>query len=228
MNSTAPLSGSHLGTYDKIFQHPLSHNLEWRAVHSLLASIGEVVEQPNGNLRVTRNGHVLVLHPPRTKDVAEAEEVLSLRHFLEKSEVVIPMRGEGEARWLLVIDHHEARIFGSGADGASPQRILPPEPEAYFRHARHSKDFSRGQEKPDPTSFFEPVVKSMQAGGPILIFGSGTGMSSEMDQFNSWLKIHNPEMAKRVAGTVVVDEHHMTDAQLLARARNFFNPQGRS
>ena len=48
MNPTSVLTGSHLRTYETIFQHPVSHNLEWREVHALFYAIAEVVEQPNG------------------------------------------------------------------------------------------------------------------------------------------------------------------------------------
>ncbi len=44
MNSTATLTGSHLRTYKRIFQHPVSHNLEWRDVHTLFRFIGQVVD----------------------------------------------------------------------------------------------------------------------------------------------------------------------------------------
>jgi hypothetical protein len=228
MNSTEPLTGTHLRTYNTIFQHPVSHNLEWRAVHSMFGKLGQIVEEPNGNFKVTRNGQILVLHPPRTKDVAEIEEVMSLRHFLERSGVVRPAPAAGGIHWLLVIDHHEARIFRSEAVGSIPQTILPHEPAAYFRHARHSKDFARGQEKPDPNSYFEPVAKALGESGPILIFGSGTGMSSEMEQFRAWLEIQRKDMAGRVVGTVVIDENHTTDRQLFAKAREFYVKAGRS
>src|ERR1017187_10842110 len=111
MNSIPSLSGSHLRTYKTIFQHPVSHNLEWRAVRALLENLGHVAEQPNGNLKVTRNGQILVLHPPRTKDVAETDEIMALRHFLERSETAPPATDKKETHWLLVIDHHEARLF---------------------------------------------------------------------------------------------------------------------
>ncbi len=222
MNSTAPLAGSHLRTYQTIFQHPVSHNLDWRHVRALFEHWAEVVEQPNGNLKVTRNGQVLVLHPPRTKNVAETDEVMALRHFLERSETTRPETNGKEAHWLLVIDHHEARLFRAEMLGAIPQQILPHKPEDYFRHAPHSKDFSRGQEKPDPNSFFEPVARALQIAGQILIFGAGTGTSSEMDQFVAWVKLHDPEMAKRIIGSLVVDGHHLTEGQLLAKAREFY------
>jgi hypothetical protein len=217
-----PLTGSHLRTYQTIFQHPISHNLEWRAVHSLLGKLGQTTEEANGNLKVTRNGQTLVLRPARTKDVSEAEEVMALRHFLERSEALPDPANEKEAQWLLVIDHQEARIFRAEMNGAPPQLILPHAPENYFRHAPNSKDFSRGRERPDPNSFFEPVAKALPAGGKILVFGSGTGMSSEMDQFIAWAKERQPELAARIIGTLVVDEHHLTDSQLLAKAREFY------
>jgi hypothetical protein len=221
MKSTATLTGAHLRTYNTIFQHPVSHNLEWRAVRALLGTLGQITEESNGNLKVTRNGEVLVLHPPRTKDVAETEELMALRHFLQRSEAQSATNGS-EAHWLLVINHHEARIFRTELSGTVPLQILPHRPEDFFRHAHNSRDFSRGMEKPDPNSFFEPVAKALETAGPILIFGGGTGASSEMDQFVAWLKCHHPDAAGRIAGTFVVDEHHLTQDQLLAKARAFF------
>ena len=223
MKTSTPLTGSHQHTFDRIFQHPISHNLEWRDVHALLGEMGDVAKEHNGSLKVTRNGQTMVLHPTSKKDVAEMDEVMALRHFLERSETASPQVNEKEAHWLLVIDHHEARIFRSEMDGATPQRILPYEPENYFRHAHNSKTTSRGQEKPDPNTFFEPVARVLQAAGPILVFGTGTGTSSEMEQFIGWLKHHHPEVAKRVIGSLVVDEHHLTEGQLLAKAKDFYS-----
>ena len=221
MNSTTSLTGSHLRTYNAIFQHPVSHNLGWHDVHALLRELGQVEEEPNGNLRVTRNGQVLVLPPPRTKDVAETEELMALRHFLEQSEAATPDPKVKETQWLVVIDHHEARIFRSVAHGAVPQLVRPHVPEDYFRHAHNSMGFSRGQEKPDPNSFFAPVAAMLNGAGKILIFGTGTGTSSEMDQFVAWLKHHHPIVAQRIIGSLVIDEHHLTEDQLLAKAREF-------
>ncbi len=221
MNPTSPLTGAHLRTYETIFQHPISHNLGWQDVHAMFRHLGQVEEEANGNLRVTRNGQSLVLHPPRTKDVADADSVMELRHFLQRSEAATPATTGDDAHWLLVIDHHEARIFRSEMHGAVPQQILPPAPEDYFRHAAHSQEISRGKEKPDPNSFFEPVAKALQAAGQILIFGTGTGTSSEMEQFVAWSKKHHPALAQRIIGTLTIDEHHLTADQMLAKAREF-------
>jgi hypothetical protein len=224
MKTSTKLTVSHQRTFDRIFQHPISHNLEWRDVHALLGEMGEVEKEQNGNFKVTRNGETLVLHPTSKKDVAEMDEVMALRHFLERSETVKSEPGKKEIHWLLVIDHHEARIFHAELEGAVPQRILPYEGGSHFRHAHNSAATSRGQEKPDPNTFFEPVAKILEAAGPILIFGTGKGASSEMEQFVAWIKNHHAETAKRIVGSIVVDEHHLSEAQLLAKAREFYIP----
>jgi hypothetical protein len=222
MNSSSTLSGSHLRTYDRLFQHPVSHNLEWRDVRSLFGHLGHMTEEANGNLKVTRNGQTLVLHAPQTKDVASTEELMQLRHFLERSETVAVDATAAEAHWLVVIDHREARIFRTEMRGSVPQQIRPYEPDGYFRHQHNSKDFSRGQEKPDPNSFFEPVARALHDARQILIFGSGTGAGSEMTQFITWLGQHHADLAGRIIGSLVVDESHLTECQLLAKAREFY------
>jgi hypothetical protein len=225
MTATPTLSGSLLRTYDTIFQHPVSHNLEWRKVHALFRHLGGIEESPNGNLKVTRNGQSLVLPPPRTKDVAHVDELMALRHFLERSEAV-PVAVESPlAHWLLVIDHHEARLFRSEMHGAVPQTLLPHEPSRYFRHAQNSPELSRGKEKPDPNTYFEPIAEALKSVGQLLVFGTGAGHSSEMDQFVAWVNVHRPELARRIIGALVVDESHLTDGQLLEKAREFYAHQ---
>ena len=97
MKTTTPLSSSPQRTFDRIFQHPISHNLEWRDVHALLEDIGDVEKEHNGSLKVTRNGQTLFLHPTSKKDVTEMDEVRALRHFLEKSEVASAEANEKES-----------------------------------------------------------------------------------------------------------------------------------
>jgi hypothetical protein len=231
MTLTADLTGSFLRTYTTLFQHPISHNLGWRDVHALLRKLGHIHEEPNGNLKVTRNGHSLVLHPSLTKDVDTPDEIMALRKFIEGSETPDPVVTIGPdfdihgrpvdhtSHRLLVIDHHEARLFRTELKDGALERLLPHEPSEYFRHEHNSLGFSRGKEKPEPNSFFEPVAEALQGTGEILVFGTGTGKSNEMDQFNAWVKVHHPEVSKRIIGSVVVDEHHLTEAQLLATAR---------
>ena len=222
MNPLPALTGAHWRTYETIFQHPVSHNLGWHDVHALLRQLGQVEEEPNGNLKVTRNGQTLVLPPTRTKDVAETDELMKIRNFLKRLEKTQFKTNEQEARWLVVISHHEARIFRFEIHGTVAEQIRPHQTDDAISHTHSFNGFSRGQEKPAPQSFFGPVADALKEAGQILIFGSGTGTANEMDQFVAWLKIHHPELARRITGAMIIDAHHLTDDQLLAKARDLY------
>ena len=221
IESIPGLVDSSLETYQKIFQHPFLHNLPWRHVRTMLEEIAEVVEKPNGNLRVARHGQVLIVGAPKTKEITEAE-IIALRHFLKRSAVPPPASSGQLGDCLVVIDHQQARVFRSDMAGTPAERILPHEPADHFRQQHHSKDFTRGQEKPDPNSFFPPVAGALQAAERILIFGPGQGSASAMQQLVNWLSEHHPELSDRITGTLAVDESHLTDAQLLAKARAYY------
>ena len=81
------LSESHRSTYDALFRHPPARDVQWRDVWAMLAGMAatEVVQDNNGNLKITRNGRTLALRRPRGKDLADAKELTQVRNFLERS-----------------------------------------------------------------------------------------------------------------------------------------------
>jgi len=75
------LNNHHRATLAKLFQHPVSHNLEWPDVLSLLKAVGTVEEKRDGKYEITVAGTSASFEKPRHKDV-EAQEVLDLRRLL--------------------------------------------------------------------------------------------------------------------------------------------------
>ncbi len=75
------LSNHHRTTLRQVFQHPVSHNIEWDAVLSLLEAVGSVVERHAGKFAVTLGSQTEYFDPPRTKDV-DAQTVVDLRRML--------------------------------------------------------------------------------------------------------------------------------------------------
>jgi hypothetical protein len=65
----ADLSSRHRDTVEKIFSHPLSGNVEWRQVLSLLEAVATTTKEPNGKVKVELGGQTEVLQPPEDKDV---------------------------------------------------------------------------------------------------------------------------------------------------------------
>jgi hypothetical protein len=52
----ADLNHHHRVTLEKIFSHPLSGNVEWRQVLSLLEAVGTTTQEPNGKVKVELGG----------------------------------------------------------------------------------------------------------------------------------------------------------------------------
>ena len=62
-------------------RHPTSHNIEWRAVLSLLEAVGEVDVRHDGKVAVTVGPDLEFLEPPAGKDIDE-QMVIDLRRML--------------------------------------------------------------------------------------------------------------------------------------------------
>ena len=77
----ADLNHHHRVTLEKIFGHPLSGNVEWRQVLSLLAAVGTTTQEPNGKVKVELGGETEVLRPPNDKDV-DRQMIVDLRRML--------------------------------------------------------------------------------------------------------------------------------------------------
>jgi hypothetical protein len=219
------LSGPHQKTYQRLLQHPMPHNLQWREVWSMLGAMpgATAVEDDKGTLKVARNGQTMVLHRPRGKDLADKKELLQVRHFLERSGTSAPPPPAPVGTHLLVvIDHREARIYSTELHGSVPQRIKPYDPFGFGRDLHYNQDDSNGQRKPEQKSFYEAVAKTLRGAEQILIFGTGTGSSSAMEHLLAELTHNHRDIAECVVGSVAVDEHHLTEDQLLAKARELF------
>lgn len=216
------MSGTHQTTYKALFQHPAARNLQWHDVRSLLNSIADVEEEHNGNLKFTRHGETLTVHPPKHKDLSDIEELIKIRHFLERSAVPdLATVAEG-THLLVVIDHREARIYQTELHGSVPERIMPYDPDGLHRHLHYVAEENNGQRQPELKAFYEAVAQTLRGAEKVLIFGSSTGSSSAMDHLLVDLKDHHPDLAQKVIGTVIVNEQHMTEDQLLAQARSFY------
>jgi len=83
MTSPGPerLDGRHRDTLRRIFEHPTSHNVEWREVTSLLEAVGTVTVRHDGKVAVKMGDELEFLEPPVGKDVDD-QMVVDLRRML--------------------------------------------------------------------------------------------------------------------------------------------------
>ena len=75
------LDNRHRNTLRQIFEHPVSHNIEWHAVTSLLSAIGTADVHHDGKVEVRLGSQHVFLDPPAGKDI-DTQMVLDLRQML--------------------------------------------------------------------------------------------------------------------------------------------------
>lgn len=83
MTSPGPehLDSRHRDTLRQIFEHPASHNIEWRAVMSLLDAVGTVTVRHDGKVEAKVGAELESLVPPAGKDI-DVQMVVDLRRML--------------------------------------------------------------------------------------------------------------------------------------------------
>jgi hypothetical protein len=78
------LDNHHRNTLRQVFQHPVSHNIEWHAVISLLEAVGTVEVHHDGKVTVQVGSEREILEPPVHKDIDE-QMVVDLRRMLSNA-----------------------------------------------------------------------------------------------------------------------------------------------
>ena len=86
MSEPLHLSNHHRKTVRELFEHPVSHNIEWRAVLSLLEAVGSVANSRGGNVAVTVGSRTEDFKTAGRKDL-DVDDVVKLREMLASAGV---------------------------------------------------------------------------------------------------------------------------------------------
>jgi hypothetical protein len=76
------LDGHHRVTLEKIYRHPVSHNIQWHDVLSLLEAVATVDHEHDSRYRVTLGSETETFDAPRKHDIDE-QMVVDLRRMLK-------------------------------------------------------------------------------------------------------------------------------------------------
>lgn len=206
--------------YDEVFQHPTSQRLEWYDVKAMFEELGRVDEQRNGNMKVTLHGHSMVFKSPSLSAIASPEQIAEIQKMLSAKSP--QSNGSIENHYLAVLDHKEARVYATESSGSIGVRFTPVDHEGHTSHVHSSQDYRSHAEEPDHDSFYSPIAVSLKDADQILIFGSGEGSSSAKDKFVKFLAKESPEIYKNIVGIHKIDASHMSESEVLAKAREVF------
>ena len=227
------LDHHHRSTAEAILSHPVSHNIEWRDVLSLLEAIGEVTEEHNGKFKVAFGGETETLHRPSGKDVGE-QMVVDLRRMLtaagitaeglrERGDVGAPPAAtEPSGHAILVIGYHGADIYPTDASNGAPTRIVPQDVTGRLRTMHHKANNPGGWYGEIAKSWYAELAEALRPAAQVLIIGNGKGHSNGMLQFTQYLAQHDHDLMKRIVGSIESDSEDLTEAEILELAREFY------
>lgn len=93
------MSHKHENTIQAIFRDPISANMHWREVESLLNHLGASIEQLSGaRMRVKLNGYEDVLHRPGHSSTLGRQDIKTLREFFGRARVTPTLYQEMKAK----------------------------------------------------------------------------------------------------------------------------------
>jgi hypothetical protein len=122
---------------------------------------------------------------------------------------------------IILIDHHQARLFGLGGEGEDPTtpRVLKPA-DAHgstrrVEHKQGNRDHDGGHSTED-SAWYERVSTELNAAGAIVVFSDGKGRSSAGAYLVDYLERHHPGIAKRIVADERVDISHLSDGEIVA------------
>ena len=79
-------------TLERIFAHPIAHNLYWNEVEHLLSDVGDVGQTHTGHFSITIDGVAKVVTGRRNRELS-ADQVMELRHILSEFHITPEVTG---------------------------------------------------------------------------------------------------------------------------------------
>ena len=240
-NDWNTLSKSDRATLAAVYQHPLSHNLEWSGIVALFEKLGTVEHKAHNELVFALGTEHHRIHKPHGKDLTAAE-VMAFRHMLSRAGWMPeakpapsgpagdPLSG-GDAvsgeDLMVVMDHHEARLYhlDTRAPAALYHVIQPYDPHHLLHHLSH-KDHpaERGQRTPEDHAFYRTIAQAIGAASAIVVVGHGKGHSNAAHHLMQYLEQHHALIFRKVRCELVADLSSLTAPQLLTLGRRALTP----
>ena len=228
------LSKTSRSTIEALYQHPLSHNLEWSGVVALFEKLGTVDQKGHNELAFGLGGEHHRVRKPHGKDLTTAE-VMTFRHMLTRAgwaparpaaKAGAETRHEpaaiGSPDLLVVVDHQEARLYHLDVRSADlVDHVIRPYDPHHLLHRVSHNDQARGQRQrtPEDHAFYESIAQAVMPARAVVVIGHGTGRSNAAHHLIEFLHQHHSDTASKVVCEVVADLSSLTAPQLLDLGR---------
>lgn len=225
----------HLDTLQALFAHPLRHGVRASRVEALCRALGaEVTELADHRLRIRMpSGAETWIRSGcgRRQPDLDAEAVLRLRRFLEQIGVSpehpqppsLGVRGDQSRRLVLHLDHHHTDVFRLEGEVVEHAVLRPHGVWGSGENLthRHDRDLA-GQRAPRDHAYLNAITAALAEADAVLLLGHGRGESDLRQVLLRHLERHHPDLLPRIVGIERLDDGGLSDAELLAVAREHF------
>jgi hypothetical protein len=128
---------------------------------------------------------------------------------------------------VLTITEREAKVWATGITaGTIPQKIYAPLDLNRHHFKEDPKKNGRGEGSEVPI-YYREIIEAVSRASEILILGHGHGKASSMDHFVDYLERKHPDIARKVVHTIDANLVAMTEPEILATARKWFETRVR-
>ncbi len=221
-------------TLEAVFAHPISDNLHWNDVMTLLEQLGSVERHKHGKLSIDIDGHRIAIKYSGEKQL-DKDQVLELRSFLKDRGISPdhaitekhPDKDYDQPPLIVVVAHHEAQLWhqdNAGAPIHEDKKLTPHDPRHIRHHlTHHNEDRLHGQRAPEDTDFYKKLVEAVKDAPRTIVLGNATGKSSAMAVFKDYLERHHKDLLNRVDAFVDIDLSALTEPQIREVAARYWH-----
>ena len=125
---------------------------------------------------------------------------------------------------VVTLTKDEAKVWSTGLEKTSkPEKISAVDNNRHHHKLRQQQRHKGPRLDPESKAFFESVATVCKSAAEILLLGHGSGKADAVHNFQSYLKEKHQDLAKKIVGVIEADVAHMTEPQVLAEARAWFD-----
>lgn len=125
---------------------------------------------------------------------------------------------------VIAITQDEARVWATGLEkGTHPEKIYAPSDKGSHHHVRQTQHHGGHSGDPADKGFFDVIANHVSEASEILLIGHGDGKANAVVRFVQFIERNNPAVAKKVVGAIDADLNAMSENQILATSRTWFD-----
>ena len=125
---------------------------------------------------------------------------------------------------VVTITKDEAKVWATGLEKKSkPEKISAIDNNRHHHKLRQQQRHKGPGLDPESKDLFEKLSEVIKPASELLLLGHGEGKADAVHNFQSFLKEKHQDLSKKVVGVIEADVAHMTEPQVLAEARAWFD-----